>query len=468
MRKLVTICAAVGAAAFLLSSALTADGVAAAAQSADQVTLSGVVRDRDGNPVANEFVQLNAGALFPFTYTNADGEYSITAVPGSYSLRLAAFSNQHPCGHDVNATGQLELAAGETTLDLTLPNLYLDVSVRDSVGLPVADANVTVENYGTTFEVAPGITMAGGTGCTSGVTTNASGVARLSLFASVSSLVGTVRLPTGLTIPFTHGPLTTDSSVTVTWSGRIDTMPPSIVVTPPNPIAEASGPGGAVVNYLVTAVDALDPTPTLSCSAASGQLFPLGDTQVECAATDTSGNAATRTFVLRVVDTTPPLLTVPSDTTMPATGPDGATVTFEVTAHDLVDQHVDSVCTPASGSTFPINPANEWTEVTCEATDDAGNGVSTTFRVHVQGASEQIADLIALVESYELGKLGTSLRDKLIAAQRFLAAGKPRQAEDNLSGFIAQVSAQRGKALSDSQSDALAAAAHRIIDVIET
>ena len=85
----------------------------------------------------------------------------------------------------------------------------------------------------------------------------------------------------------------------------------------------------------------------------------------------------------------------------------------------------------------------------------------------MKGSSEQISDLLALVDSYGLGKLGTSLHDKVVTVQRFLAADKNRQAEDNLASFIAQVDAQRGKGLTSTQADALKDAALRIINVIE-
>ena len=56
--------------------------------------------------------------------------------------------------------------------------------------------------------------------------------------------------------------------------------------------------------------------------------------------------------------------------------------------------------------------------------------------------------------------------DKLVAVQRFLAAGKPRQAEENLEAFLAQVAGQRGKGLTPEQADALQAAGERILAVI--
>ena len=163
-------------------------------------------------------------------------------------------------------------------------------------------------------------------------------------------------------------------------------------------------------------------------------------------------------------DTTPPVITVPGSLSADATGPGGAVVDYSASATDSVDGSVPVTCSPESGSTFAIGD----TPVRCTATDAAGNSSEAWFMVHVRGAPEQVADLIELVASYDLGKLGTSLHDKLVTVQRFLAAGKPRQAEENLASFIAQVEAQRGKGLTVEQADALSSAALRIMDVIET
>jgi Ca2+-binding RTX toxin-like protein len=97
-----------------------------------------------------------------------------------------------------------------------------------------------------------------------------------------------------------------------------------------------------------------------------------------------------------VEDTTPPILTVPEDITEEATSPNGAVVTFEVTAQDNVDGTAtleedntltqDGVggditisCDPPSGSTFPIGE----TVVECTATDEAGNTATESFTVTV-------------------------------------------------------------------------------------
>ncbi len=80
-------------------------------------------------------------------------------------------------------------------------------------------------------------------------------------------------------------------------------------------------------------------------------------------------------------DTTPPVLSdVPGDITVPATSPDGATVTYsQPTAVDGVDGEVAVVCSPASGSLFPIGT----TEVVCTATDSSDNTATAFFYVTV-------------------------------------------------------------------------------------
>jgi hypothetical protein len=78
-------------------------------------------------------------------------------------------------------------------------------------------------------------------------------------------------------------------------------------------------------------------------------------------------------------DTAPPTLDLPDDLTAPATGPQGATVTFTASATDQVDVDVPVSCTPASGATFPVGA----TEVACRAEDAAGNVATGGFTVTV-------------------------------------------------------------------------------------
>src|SRR6185312_1276056 len=72
-------------------------------------------------------------------------------------------------------------------------------------------------------------------------------------------------------------------------------------------------------------------------------------------------------------------LTVPANVTVEATGANGAPSTFTVSATDLFDGTVATICTPASGSTFPFGP----TTVSCTATDAHGNHSTASFIVTV-------------------------------------------------------------------------------------
>ena len=72
-------------------------------------------------------------------------------------------------------------------------------------------------------------------------------------------------------------------------------------------------------------------------------------TTVSCTATDTRGNSGTAAFTVTVADTTAPVVTVPANATLEATGSSGAIFTYSATASDLVDGNVAVSCTPASG-----------------------------------------------------------------------------------------------------------------------
>jgi hypothetical protein len=77
-----------------------------------------------------------------------------------------------------------------------------------------------------------------------------------------------------------------------------------------------------------------------------------------------------------------------------------------------------------------------------------------------------VADLIALVNSYGLGKLGASLTDKLITVQRMLEANKRNQAIETVDSFISQVKAQKGKGLTIQQATELTNRAQEIRSAI--
>jgi HYR domain len=180
--------------------------------------------------------------------------------------------------------------------------------------------------------------------------------------------------------------------------------PPTLTL-PSDQTAEATGPGGAAVDYTASANDAEDGSLTPACSPASGSTFPLGVTQVNCTATDSGGLSTSGMFNVTVVDTTAPALDLPADITKEASGPNGAAVSFSASASDVVDGAVNVNCTPASGSTFALGT----TTVSCSATDAHGNTASGSFDVTVQDTTPPTLHLPANITEEATGPSGAAV-----------------------------------------------------------
>lgn len=161
-----------------------------------------------------------------------------------------------------------------------------------------------------------------------------------------------------------------------------NTTAPTIAA--PDVTVDATGPTGAAVEFAPTAFDFADgATDPVDCAPPSGTTFPIGATTVDCTTTDSAGLAGSGAFTVRVVDGAP-VIAVPDNFAVAATGTSGAPVAFTVTAHDAVDGDLTPACATASGAvesgdTFPLGA----TTVTCSATDSASNVGSASFTVTV-------------------------------------------------------------------------------------
>jgi HYR domain len=93
-----------------------------------------------------------------------------------------------------------------------------------------------------------------------------------------------------------------------------------------------------------------------------------------------TNQAAFLLYVLRQGKTKPPNLYIPEDKYAQATSIAGAIVGYSATASDINGNFVAPVCSPPSGSLFPLGT----TTVTCTATDGSGNTATKTFRVTVR------------------------------------------------------------------------------------
>ena len=58
---------------------------------------------------------------------------------------------------------------------------------------------------------------------------------------------------------------------------------------------------GAKVNYIAQAIDETDGSVEVECDPPSGKIFPIGETNVLCVATDTAGNSSYGEFLVNVL-----------------------------------------------------------------------------------------------------------------------------------------------------------------------
>ena len=82
-----------------------------------------------------------------------------------------------------------------------------------------------------------------------------------------------------------------DQTVTV-----VDTTAPNITVPLFDITEEATSPAGNVILFATSTSDIVDASPTVTCVPASGSVFVLGTTTVNCIAEDASGNESPSSF----------------------------------------------------------------------------------------------------------------------------------------------------------------------------
>jgi hypothetical protein len=163
----------------------------------------------------------------------------------------------------------------------------------------------------------------------------------------------------------------------------IDVVDPKqgLVLLVPDPVtAPATSRSGATVRFDVWPYGGSAPNPTVKCTPASGSLFPIGSTTVDCTATNSAGESASGRVSVTVYDDGKPLLKIPDRIVVTAESPRGAIVKFEATAFDEIDGDLPVSCTPQSGSEFPIGK----TTVECVAIDAALNYAIGRFDVTVE------------------------------------------------------------------------------------
>lgn len=306
---------------------------------------------------------------------------SLTAVdPGSFASSDAGGVVSAPCPVPT------QYPVGLTTVSCTATD---------------ASGNRTTKSFTVTITdtTAPAVAQHGDV--TAEATSSAGAVVTYTAPAASDLVDGTVAsqcLPaSGSTFPLGTTPVTCtatdahrntgESAFDVTVS---DTQGP-VLTLPSSQTAEATSPAGAAVTWPApTATDAVDGPSQVTCDTADGAVLPLGTTTVHCEAADQHGHTSVGSFDVVVRDTTAPTLSgVPSDQTLEATGPNGATASWAMpTATDLAGPAVVN-CDRTSGDGFTIGTST----VTCVATDAAGNTASATFTVTVRDTTPPVVQV---------------------------------------------------------------------------
>ena len=311
-------------------------------------TVSCTATDAHGNTTTGSFTVTVADTTGPTVTVAANATLEATSAAGAIYTFTASATDAldgalaATCAPASGST----FAFGPTTVNCTATDAHGNHTTK-SFTVTVSDTTVPIVTV-------PGnatVEATSGTGALFTFTASATDTLDGPLATTCAPASGST-FPLGITATTCtatdgHGNVGTKTfTVTVT-----DTTPP-VLHLPLNPHVEATSADGAIYTYEATATDLVDGPVAVSCTRASGAVFPLGATTVTCTAHDAHANSDAGAFTVTVADTTLPLVTVPPAATIEATAPTGAAYTFTATATDTLDGVLATTCTPASGSTF--------------------------------------------------------------------------------------------------------------------
>ena len=154
----------------------------------------------------------------------------------------------------------------------------------------------------------------------------------------------------------------------------IDTTLPTVIV--PNDIQiEASSIDANIVEF--GSAEASDLVEISSITNDAPEVFPLGETIITWTTTDTSGNSASDTQIISVIDTTSPIIEQPEDIIVNASSKSTNTVVLDSISV------IESISDVNITNNAPLYYEFGETLVTWTATDTSGNSASSTQIISV-------------------------------------------------------------------------------------
>jgi hypothetical protein len=371
--------------------------IAAAGVEGDAIALNlGVtVNSRSGD--TNSLASLMVSAI-PVGATLSDGTHSFKATSGNTSIDAHAWNlSSLTITPANNANFTLTLAATERDAQGDL-----SATTTATVAVAVKPAAPAIASFSPDTGVqGDGITSGNGAHAITLAGTADPG-ATVALYdgktpvgTTVAAADGSWSIPTSSLADGKHSFTATatdaegdTSPASPAFAVTIDTTPPKLTAVA-NQTDEATSAAGAPAFFAATATDLVDGTDPVvfkegSTVIHSGDTFSLGTHTITASASDAAGNTASETFTIKVVDTTPPILSPIADQTDKATGPGGVSAFFAATATDQVDGTDPVVFKEGStvvhsGDTFAIGTHT----ITAGASDAAGNTASETFTIKV-------------------------------------------------------------------------------------
>jgi VCBS repeat-containing protein len=354
------------------------------------VNIQGTLQDSQGNVYTSQqndaqvtfSSPLNPGSrVFP----DSSGDYS-TSLLADQNFTASVFFQTY--GNDDFFSLPVGVIEQDQTVNVTVPESTLDVSVQDSSGNPITGGSVDLG--GGSVSSLPGIP--GGSASITGasVPLDANGNAIILVPTGITPSNSVIRLDNGLVIPFTLHPVTSNRHALIifnetTGTVTVDDQPPVVTGTPDRP-ANANGWYNAPVTITWSSTDssgtATTPDPTTVSANGADQVITSGQS---C---DQAGNCATGSYVLNI-DTTPPSVSVTGVT-------NGATYTGgQAPSPGCSDS--DAVSGIATAATLSVtSDGNTYTATCSGATDNAGNvapPVSVSYTVLPAGyTTASVAD----------------------------------------------------------------------------
>ncbi|MEC9087545.1 MAG: HYR domain-containing protein, partial [Thermoproteota archaeon] len=187
----------------------------------------------------------------------------------------------------------------------------------------------------------------------------------------------------------------------------VDTTTP-VIITPENVTSNATSKLNNIVE--LEQISVIDSISTVQITNNAPSYYEFGETIVTWTATDSSGNSASATQTITVVDTTAPVITTPQNIIVDAVNTETLLEIGLATIDDIIDD--SPIITNDAPTVFPLGE----TIVTWTATDKFGNTSSSLQTISVQTCGNDPLSYNLIVGSEEDDILiGTALSDLIFA-----------------------------------------------------